>query len=176
MGGSDTMEYTPATLWAMLVFSLCSSSLLLVNKVCMHMAPVPSFISTIQFITTGLYALFLKYTGLAVVDDFEWTKVKPYLLYVVMFVATIYCNMKSLQHSNVETIIVFRACCPLCVCLLDWGFLGRELPSKGALVSLMVLLAGAAGYVASDREFKMQGFAAYSWVSAYFVIISVEMA
>ena len=36
MGGSDTMEYTPATLWAMLVFSLCSSSLLLVNKVCMH--------------------------------------------------------------------------------------------------------------------------------------------
>ena len=101
---------------------------------------------------------------------------KPYLYYVVMFVATIYCNMKSLEHSNVETIIVFRACCPLCVCLLDWGFLGRELPSRGSLGSLLVLLAGAAGYVASDREFKMQGFAAYSWVSAYFCIISVAMA
>lgn len=39
-----------------------------------------------------------------------------------------------------------------------------------------MLIAGAACYVASDREFKLQGWTAYSWVSAYFVIISVEMA
>jgi len=161
------MEYTANTISAMFIFSLCSSSLLLVNKVCMHMVPAPSFISSIQFVTTAIYCVFVKYSGIAVVDDFEWLKVKPYLYYVAMFVATIYCNMKSLEHSNVETIIVFRACCPLCVCLLDWAFLGRELPSRSSVASLLVLLAGAAGYVASDREFKMQGMAAYSWVSAY---------
>ena len=165
-----------STVWAMFLFSACSASLLLVNKLCMHMLPAPSFISTIQFVATGVTCLSLKWSGLAVVDDFEWAKVKPYLYYVVMFVATIYCNMKSLEHSNVETIIVFRACCPLCVCLLDWGFLGRELPSTRSLLSLVVLMSGAAGYVASDREFKMQGAAAYTWVSAYFAIISVEMA
>ena len=38
---------------------------------------------------------------------------KPYLLYIGMFVSTIYCNMKALQYSNVETLIVFRACCIL---------------------------------------------------------------
>ena len=48
-------------------------------------------------------------TGLVATDHFEWKKVKPYLIYVGMFVATIYTNMRALQHSNVETIIVFRA-------------------------------------------------------------------
>ena len=168
-------SYSWSSLWAMFTFSVCSSTLLLVNKVCMHRVPAASFISTVQFVATGITCLTLKHTGLAVVDDFEWVKVKPYLYYVGMFVATIYCNMKSLEHSNVETIIVFRACCPLCVCLLDWAFLGRELPSPRSLASLVVLMAGAAGYVLSDREFKMQGFAAYTWVSAYFLIISVEM-
>ena len=155
-------SYSWSSLWAMLTFSVCSSTLLLVNKVCMHRVPAASFISTVQFVATGITCLTLKHTGLAVVDDFEWVKVKPYLYYVGMFVATIYCNMKSLEHSNVETIIVFRACCPLCVCLLDWAFLGRELPSPRSLASLVVLMAGAAGYVLSDREFKMQGFAAYT--------------
>eukprot|EP00964_Phaeocystis_antarctica_P019494 scaffold10761_cov62-Phaeocystis_antarctica.AAC.8 len=168
-------SYSWNSIWAMFTFSVCSSTLLLVNKVCMHRVPAASFISTVQFIATGITCLTLKYSGLAVVDDFEWVKVKPYLYYVVMFVATIYCNMKSLEHSNVETIIVFRACCPLCVCLLDWACLGRELPSLRSLFSLVVLMAGAAGYVLSDREFKMQGVAAYTWVSAYFLIISVEM-
>ena len=42
-------------------------------------------------------------------DKWEWYKIKPYLVYVGMFVATIYTNMRALQHSNVETIIVFRA-------------------------------------------------------------------
>ena len=50
-------------------------------------------------------------TSLVPVDRYEWRKVKPYLIYVVMFVATIYANMRALQHSNVETIIVFRAVC-----------------------------------------------------------------
>merc|ERR1719409_1434266 len=112
----------------------------------MHRVPAASFISTVQFVATGITCLTLKHTGLAVVDDFEWVKVKPYLYYVGMFVATIYCNMKALEHSNVETIIVFRACCPLFVCVL------------------------------ADRAFKLNGWAAYSWATAYLLIISVEMA
>ena len=36
-----------STVWAMFLFSACSASLLLVNKLCMHMLPAPSFISTI---------------------------------------------------------------------------------------------------------------------------------
>jgi len=118
----------------------------------------------------------LMASGMVAPDHFEWRKVKPYLLYVGMFVATIYANMRALQHSNVETIIVFRACCPLVVCVLDWAFLGRQLPSMRSIGALLVVASGCAGYVLTDRAFKLSGWGAYTWVSAYFVIISFEMA
>eukprot|EP00966_Prymnesium_polylepis_P213655 4947938-Prymnesium_polylepis.2 len=51
--------------------------------------------------------------------------------------------MKALEHSNVETVIVFRACCPLVVCVLDWAFMGRQLPSARSALSLLLLTAGA---------------------------------
>lgn len=40
----------------------------------------------------------------------------------------------------------------------------------------MAQVGGAAGYVLTDREFMLKGWSAYSWVSAYFLVISVEMA
>ena len=44
------------------------------------------------------------------------------------------------------------------------------------MCALLVVAAGCAGYVLTDRAFKLNGIQAYSWVSAYFVIISFEMA
>ena len=115
-------------------------------------------------------------TGMIKADAWEWHKVKPYLVYVCMFVATIYANMRALQHSNVETVIVFRSACPLIVSVLDWAFLGRQLPSARSIGALLVIIGGCIGYVLTDRAFKLNGWGAYSWVTAYFLIISVEMA
>lgn len=159
---------------AMLAFSAVSSSLLLVNKMCLHHLPLPSYISLAQFITAAATAIMLMVGGCVPPDRFEWRKTKPYCIYVVMFVATIYCNMKALQHSNVETVIVFRSCCPIFVSLLDWAFLGRELPNARSVASLLLLVGGCAGYVLSDRSFSLNGLSAYSWVSAYCMIISVR--
>ena len=75
-------------------------------------------------------------------DDFEWSKVKPYTVYVLAFVLGCYTNMKALEKSNVETVIVFRTCVPLCVGLLDWMFLGRELPSPRSAAALVMILLG----------------------------------
>ena len=41
--------------------------------------------------------------------------------------------------------------------------------------ALLTIAAGCAGYVLTDRAFRLNGFAAYTWVTAYFLIISVEM-
>ena len=64
-------------------------------------------------------AQILMGSGAVPKDKWEWHKIKPYLVYVGMFVATIYTNMRALQHSNVETVIVFRSACPLIVSVLD---------------------------------------------------------
>ncbi|EOD08082.1 hypothetical protein EMIHUDRAFT_249207 [Emiliania huxleyi CCMP1516] len=125
--------------FAALSFSAASGSLLIINKLCIHAIPAPSFIATIQFAVCTLFCLFLRASGLAAVDGFEREKVRPYLAYTGMFVCTIYCNMKALQNSNVETLIVFRACCPIVVSLLDYLFLGRELPSARSFASLLLL-------------------------------------
>mmetsp|Transcript_27594 Transcript_27594/g.45929 ORF Transcript_27594/g.45929 Transcript_27594/m.45929 type:complete len:717 (+) Transcript_27594:77-2227(+) len=170
------VNLSPDVLISILLYSLSSSSLLLINKLCLHLVPAPSLISLMQFLSCTVYILLLKASGMSLVDGFEWAKAKPYLIYTVMFTTTIYCNMKALQAANVETLIVFRSCCPLLVAILDWGFLGRQLPSLRSFMALLLLTGGVAGYVLSDKAFSLQGWNAYTWVSAYFVIISIEMA
>jgi GDP-mannose transporter len=170
------MEYGRESVVAMISYSVCSSSLLLVNKICMQLIPGPSFVSTMQFVVCTVFIMGLKASGQVVVDDWVWSKVQPYLAYVALFVVGIYCNMKALSVSNIETLIVFRSCCPIVVCVLDWAFLGRELPNRRSVLALLLIVTGAAGYVASDNAFRMVGWTAYSWVTAYFVGISIQMA
>ena len=42
------------------------------------------------------------------------------MLYIIAFVGGIYCNMRVLSVTNVETVIVFRTCSPLIVAVLDY--------------------------------------------------------
>ena len=155
------MRFLSSPAGAIILFSAASASLLLINKACLVLFHAPSFISTLQFVSASVTPLCLMLSGAVPVDAFEWTRVRPYLTYVGLFVVTIYCNMKALEHSNVETVIVFRACCPLAVCVLDWAFMGRQLPSARSALSLLLLTAGASGYVLSDRQFRLEGADAY---------------
>ena len=164
---------------ACVVFSFCSASLLLLNKLIMHAMKdhaMPSFISTLQFAASAITALVLMVQDWVPRDPFEWRKVKPYIVYVSMFVTTIYCNFKALQYANVETLIVARSCVPCVVALLEFGCLGRTLPSPKSWLAMVVMVTGAVGYVKTDRQFEMDGIAAYTWVILYFVVISFEMA
>jgi len=160
----------------MLLYSFASASMLLVNKLCLRALPMPGLVSVAQFVFSAACILLIKVSGLAPVDDFEWKKVRLYLLYVAQFVVGIYTNMKALQHSNVDTVIVFRAMCPLLVCVLEWAFLGRQLPSARPALSLLAIVVGAAGYVSADKAFGVLGISAYSWVIAYTIVTATQMA
>lgn len=159
---------------AILGYSLCSSTLLLANKLAIEYLPVPSVVSFIQIVATAVTVLVLKLMGTQV-DDFEWDKVKPYAMYIVAFVSAIYANMQALQYSNVETVIVFRACSPLAVCIIEYFFMERALPNLRSAVSLGLVAFGALIYCMSDSQFAMQGLGAYSWVVIYFFLITFEM-
>ena len=86
--------------------------------------------------------------GLIEVDDFTSEKIKYFIPYSLLYAITLFANMKALERSNVDvfvqiilfqlrnlfifesfvlvlfvdiqTVIVFRACTPLIVSLLDW--------------------------------------------------------
>lgn len=160
----------------MLVYSVSSASMLLVNKLCLKLLPMPGLVSVAQFVFTAVSIVLIKLLGCAPVDDFEWKKVRPYLLYVAQFVMGIFTNMKALQHSTVDTVIVFRAMCPLVVCVLEWLFLGRHLPSFRSALALFAIVVGTAGYVSDDKAFRADGLQAYSWVMAYTAVTATQMA
>jgi drug/metabolite transporter (DMT)-like permease len=163
-------------IFSILAYSLCSGSLVLVNKLTLHYLPFPSLVVTVQLIACIIMIYTANSLGKLTIDPIKWEFVKPYLYYTVLFSSGVYCNMRSLNISNVETVIVFRALSPALVAFMDALCLGREWPSSRSWVGLSLLVVGAYGYASYDEKFQAQGASAYSWPSLYTVIIAVEMA
>jgi GDP-mannose transporter len=163
-----------AVLIAILAYSLCSSTLLLANKMAIEYLPFPSVVSFLQIVFAAVVVLFLKFFCVEI-DGFDREKLKAYAMYIVAFVAAIYANMQALKHSNVETVIVFRACSPIAVSILEYLFMGRALPSGRSALSLGLVAFGAILYCFSDSEFMLNGIRAYTWVIIYFFLITFEM-
>jgi drug/metabolite transporter (DMT)-like permease len=159
---------------AIISYSLCSSTLLLANKMALEYLPVPSVVSFIQIFSSVIFILLYKMMG-GHVDKIEVSKVKAYALYIVAFVAAIYANMQALAHSNVETVIVFRACSPIAVTVVEYLFMDRSWPSLRSSLSLCVVAIGAVFYCMSDSQFLLAGMKAYYWVISYFFLITFEM-
>ena len=55
------------------------------------------------------------------------------------FVSAIYANMQALRHSNVETVIVFRACSPIAVTIVEYLFMDRAFPNIRSILSLLLV-------------------------------------
>ena len=140
----------------------------------MEYLPLPSVVSFIQIMSSTIFILIFKSLG-GQVDNLEWGKVKAYALYIIAFVAAIYANMQALQHSNVETVIVFRALSPIAVTVVEYVFMDRSWPSLRSSFSLCVVAIGAVLYCMSDSQFLLDGIKSYYWVISYFFLITFEM-
>lgn len=163
-----------SVVFAVVAYSLCSSTLLLANKLAIEYFPFPSVVSFIQIFSTAVTVLLLQRCGVAV-DSLEWSKLKSYSLYIAAFVSAIYANMQALKYSNIETVIVFRACSPLAVSIIEYLFMDRLWPNLRSSLSLFIVAAGAVVYCMSDSQFQMEGFSGYYWVIVYFILINFEM-
>mgnify|MGYP007078091928 CR=1 FL=1 len=147
---------------------------MIANKICMRHAKLPSFLATTQFVVAVVTILVLvQIPGSTARADAEFSvaRLQPFLQHSILFVGAIYSNLQALRYTSIETIITFRAACPLLVCVLEWCFLGRALPSSSSLVALLILAGSACGYVLSDDAFRMHGYGAYAWAIAYFCCI-----
>ena len=92
-------------------------------------------------------------------------------LQAMIFVSTIFLNMKTLQYANVETFIVFRASTPCAVSIADYLFLGRELPNAKSTASLAGLAVCAYLYVKSDAGFHV---IAYTWLAVWYLAFLID--
>lgn len=157
----------PDVLLSIVLYAFFSSVMLIINKVAINFIPLPACVFFVQFATTVIIIVTLRALSVIRADELSFTRVRQFVPYVTSFVMSIYCNGKVLQYANVETLITFRSCTPLCVSVLDWLFLGRELPSRRSLAALLGVVVGAVGYVLCDSEFRLHGLSAYGWVFVY---------
>ena len=104
-------------------------------------------------------------------DALEKTKVQKFLPVALIFLSTIFTNMKSLQYANVETFMVFRFSTPLVVSIADYLFLGRKLPNARSWMCLFALLVGAFGYATTDSSFHVKG---YAFCALWYVIFCMD--
>lgn len=70
----------------------------------------------------------------------------------VLFCICLYTNVKVLEISNVETVIVFRSLSPMFVCVVEVFVMRSRIPSMWTWLCLCGIGAGAYGYCISERE------------------------
>lgn len=130
MQGSVDTEASPRSEKGCVIinYMLCSSLMLLTNKLSVHFLSKPGLVLCIQFTFSAVCAYAIGKLGISEVDALEWDKVSKFWPAAAAQIVTVFTGMKALQYSNVETFIVFRASMPLVLSVLDYAFLGRELP------------------------------------------------
>lgn len=150
---------------------LCSATLLISNKYAVHMLPAPSFILFAQLFGTAVAVQAAKAMGKIECDKLESSKAKAFLPVALIFLSTIFLNIKSLQYANVETFMVFRFSTPLCISVADYLFLGRQLPCSRSWACLVALLLGAVGYAKTDGAFEVKG---YTFCALWYCVFCVD--
>lgn len=153
-------------------YALCSSLLAVINKFAITKFNYPGLLTALQYLTSALGVWIFGKLGFLHHDPFTLENAKKFMPAALVFYLAIFTNTNLLRHANVDTFIVFRSCTPLLVALADTTFRKQPLPSKLTFVALLVILAGAMGYVATDSGFSLT---AYSWALAYLVTITTEM-
>ncbi|CAF2136770.1 hypothetical protein HID58_004700 [Brassica napus] len=153
-------------------YALCSSLLAVINKLAITHFNYPALLTALQYLTSSLSVFLLGKLRLLRHDPFSLPTAMRFLPAAAVFYLAIFTNTNLLRHANVDTFIVFRSLTPLLVAVADTLLRSQPPPSGLTFLSLLVILAGAVGYVANDSAFTLT---AYSWALGYLVTITTEM-
>eukprot|EP01103_Thecamoeba_quadrilineata_P000734 TRINITY_DN10648_c0_g1_i1.p1 TRINITY_DN10648_c0_g1~~TRINITY_DN10648_c0_g1_i1.p1 ORF type:complete len:342 (-),score=63.79 TRINITY_DN10648_c0_g1_i1:39-1064(-) len=154
------------------LYMLSSSMMLIINKVTIVLFPFPTALLALQLIFSSGVVWGLGMIGFLPVGTLNSKDIKAYYRVAILFLLNIYTNMKALQHSNVETIIVFRTCTTVAVAAGDFFLLKNFNPSPSVLLSLSTIVGGAFLYVGLDDQLKIESI---EWTSIYFFIQCCEV-
>ena len=83
-------------------YMACSSLMLVVNKLAVHLLPAPSFVLLTQFFASWFVVKGLGLAGVIEVDALEWSKLRAFLPIAAAFLACVFANIKTLQYANVR--------------------------------------------------------------------------
>mmetsp|Transcript_31562 Transcript_31562/g.50640 ORF Transcript_31562/g.50640 Transcript_31562/m.50640 type:complete len:315 (-) Transcript_31562:263-1207(-) len=170
-GADDAKAQYAKIAFAIAAYATCSSMMLIINKLAVTFLPAPSVVLFAQLLTSAVAIKGMSSAGIVDADPLVWEKAKPFMLVAIAFLGALYTNVKTLQFANVETFIVFRSSTPILIALMDYVFLGRQLPNARSWASLFAIVCGALAYVYTDSNFEVR---AYGWVTAWYVVFAFD--
>jgi GDP-mannose transporter len=155
------------------LYAVCSSTLLVINKVAVHLMPDASFVLLCQFFTSAaaVRCIYWCYPD-ADIETLKWSKVKPFSVATAVFYVCLLSNTQALRFVNVEAVIVVRSCSPIAVSVVEHLTLGRDLPNCAGVMSLLAISGGAGIYALGGEGIQVDGIV---WLAIYFVFIVTEM-
>merc|ERR1719163_1544173 len=114
----------------------------MINKLTIFHIPASGVVASVQimaciFVQAALHLL----SGTIKIEPPTREILGPYLLYSILFALSMFTNMRALDHSNVETVIVFRNATPIAVTFCDAIFLGREHPTLRSIGGIGLIFA-----------------------------------
>jgi GDP-mannose transporter len=94
---SERLAERGATAFAVCGYALCSSCMLVTNKVAVHVLPAPSLVLFLQLASAAVSVWGCGAVGLISVDALSWPKVKGFAPVALAFLGVIFANIKTLQ-------------------------------------------------------------------------------
>eukprot|EP00927_Polykrikos_kofoidii_P064351 TRINITY_DN5951_c0_g2_i1.p1 TRINITY_DN5951_c0_g2~~TRINITY_DN5951_c0_g2_i1.p1 ORF type:complete len:368 (+),score=47.80 TRINITY_DN5951_c0_g2_i1:67-1104(+) len=168
----DTTPSRRAVAIAIMLYAACSSTLMVINKVSVHLSKSASVVLLSQFAFSALgVRVFKAAKPHEDVEFLQLPKVKAFFPACLIFFLCLLSNTEALGVSNVETVIAARCCTPIAVAVVERLWMGTDLPSSRGLLSLGGIIVGGAIYAMSDAGLQL--FQSL-WLLVYFVSLVIE--
>lgn len=156
------MSESKSLLILLVAYAFCSSTLLILNKVALQTINSGTFLLLLQCVFTCMALGTLDHFGFtSAISPLEAAERERFTVVVALFVTTLFANMKCLQLANVDTVICIRMTCPLLVSLLDYLFLGRELPTRTSTLALVATCVSFASFLLVEQN--------SSWITIFWL-------
>lgn len=157
-----------------LVYSVCSLSLLLTNKLALTTFPAPNALTCLQLLTSSLVlSLLVVYSGHKKTDH---TTLALFGIEASCFSLGLLANMKALLYTSVGAVIAARSCLPLLVLSLE--VVTRRAASVVRWRSMLCLAGVAAfacGFAFVDPGLMLSGSTGIFWLLMYDTILAFQV-
>ena len=136
---------------AALPYMLCSSTMLVVNKLAVSQFPMPTVIIGLQLAFCVILLGFLHISGLRRMRSAHMHALGSLWIYCAAFALGMYSNMVILQKSSASLLLMARGFLPMLVCFVEWACMKRALPSWRYEILLYIVVGIFVSLAGSER-------------------------
>jgi solute carrier family 35 protein len=145
------------------MYFLCSSMMLILNKLALNRLPFPVAITAAQTISSVLLIELLRILGCISYPNTSWLMLVRWKWVGVVFITPVILNMHAMQFMGVEAIMIFRSATTVMVAISDILILKTKITFR-QMIACGIISVGSLLFAVNDMSIPVQGL---FWGSLY---------